>query len=109
MGEATQGLRSPYFEDAPSTRLPGMLLHAWMCHRNPRSTLCDEESSVPPTVLACLGALREARGDWADSVGVVHVEPAQGVGFGVHVAEVVRDSASGVDHTLCDDVSVSEH
>ena len=51
-------------------------------------------------------ALREARGDGADSVGAVHVEPAQGVVFGVHVVEV-GDSASGVDHTLPDDVSGS--
>ena len=32
---------------------------------------------------------------------------SQFVGFGVYVAEVVRDSASGVDHTLPDDVSGS--
>ena len=37
---------------------------------------------------------------------MVHVEPAQGVEFGIHVAEV-GDSASGVDHTLPDDVSGS--
>ena len=57
---------------------------------NPRSMLCDEESSVPPTVPASSGALREVRGDGADNVGVVHVEPAQGVEFGVHVAEITR-------------------
>ena len=34
------------------------------------------------------------------------MEPAQGVEFGFHVAEV-GDSASGVDHTLPDDVSGS--
>ena len=73
---------------------------------SPGATLLDEDvpSSVPPTVPASSGAVREARGD---HVSMVHVEPAQGVddGFGARVAEVVVEVASGVDHTLPDEDS----
>ena len=60
--DPTQGLRSPCFEDIPSIQIARNLA----ARVDPRSSLCDEESSVPPRVPASFGSFREASGDGAD-------------------------------------------
>ena len=100
----TQGVRSLYFEDSPSTRLSGMLLHAWMCHRihGPR---CVTRRPASPCKHWCVarGTRRGGRQCWRGACGA-----SSGCWVRSSCIEVVGDSASGVDHTLRDDVSRSD-
>ena len=90
-------------EVSPSTRLPGMLLHAWMCHRihGPRC-VTRSPASHSPCKHWCVarGMRRWGRQCWRGACGA-----SSGCWVGVHVAGTRR---VGVDHTMPDDVSGSE-